>query len=616
MIIVHYEVYVLEGRGWMLHARFPRTERETAVNEAKELEQTLNVRVKVVRETYYTDTNAFDEAEIYLSGSKGAKSPPAKSSTKSPPKSAATAAPRASSGTAPRSAPAARTGSTGKAPPPRPRPSARSDEEAAKARQIVARLLAVTAVSLAVALLAIKLTPEVIILLWKMGFSVSVSPEIYGQVLIAVFGLSFLMTAVPLGMRFLPRKARVPTFGRPAFAWGGSRPRAATPVTDPALKKSLDQLADKALREQNAAAPAETEGDTGLPSLDDDLPMIAPGPEATLPEIRPDAAATPGNEPPAYDRSAAAELEKKPENSQSAEAQLPAIKKFLNGAIEATRTAKVSMDAYNKFALHLYMAGAVESLCDFRKLSGAGKSTLLNAALEALGTKGDMASNFYEKLPEYRREGRYGDVITAGRNAMGDYLLGDEAGAHLGLTNVFREWNTKSTDKKGQMMTVVFTDMVGSTDLTQERGDAAAQEIVRRHNLIVRSALAQFHGKEVKHTGDGIMASFLSASEAVEATILIQRQVHQHNARQPGQALHLRIGLNAGAPIQEEDDLFGSTVQLSARVCAATDSDEILCTDSVKNLSTDKPGLVFRHIGDKSLKGFKEPIPLYQVPWQ
>lgn len=206
-------------------------------------------------------------------------------------------------------------------------------------------------------------------------------------------------------------------------------------------------------------------------------------------------------------------------------------------------------------------------------------------------------------------------MVQAGRDAMGDFMLGDEAGAHRALRDAFMEW-TKKSDKKAQIVTVMFTDMVGSTDMTQARGDAAAQEVVRRHNSIVRGALAQFGGKEIKHTGDGIMASFSTAAAGVEATIAIQRQVNQHNQRQPNLALHLRIGLNAGEPIEEEDDLFGATVQLAARVCAATNSDQTLCTGVVKELSVGKGAASFIPVGDKYMKGFKDAIPLFEVVWK
>jgi adenylate cyclase len=84
---------------------------------------------------------------------------------------------------------------------------------------------------------------------------------------------------------------------------------------------------------------------------------------------------------------------------------------------------------------------------------------------------------------------------------------------------------------------------------------------VRTHNRIVRAALTTYHGKEVKHTGDGIMASFSSVANSVGASIYIQRKVAERNATNPAAPLGVKIGINAGEPIVEEDDRFGTTVQ-------------------------------------------------------
>lgn len=640
MIIVHYEVYVLEGRGWMLHARFPRTERETAILEAKELENTLGVRVRVLRETYYTDDNSFEEAEVYSTqgsprdmGKQGGGNPQPRPSGSRP----AAPARAASGGSVPRPAPRV-------AVRPLPRKRQRPPEEAARARQLIARLLAITAVALAAALLSIKMTPEAIQLLWKMGFNMTVTRESYGQLLFLVFVCTFLLVAVPLAMRFLPRQTAIPQFHKPGFSFGGGdkpTPSAEEIERERKVKKSLDKLAAQALAEEqrDRPAPAEEEDEeeeedtpTPLDPKDLDLPEIKPGLEdEALPEIRPDPESRPEERPeerpgqraePQDDDPAPAKADAKEkakeksrkEEAASVESLQPSVMRFLDGAVAQAKVLVPNMDAFTKFALHLYLAGAVETLCDFKRLGEGAKAKLVAVALETLGTRGDLARKFYEKLEEYLLEPRYLGVVQAGRDAMGDFMLGNEGGAHRALRDAFLEW-TKKSDKKAQIVTVMFTDMVGSTDMTQARGDAAAQEVVRRHNSIVRGALAQFGGKEIKHTGDGIMASFGTAAAAVEASVAIQRQVHQHNNRLPAQSLHLRIGLNAGEPIEEEDDLFGATVQLAARVCAATNADQVLCTGVVKDLTVGKGAATFQSIGNKYLKGFKDAVPLYEVVW-
>jgi hypothetical protein len=118
---------------------------------------------------------------------------------------------------------------------------------------------------------------------------------------------------------------------------------------------------------------------------------------------------------------------------------------------------------------------------------------------------------------------------------------------------------------------ILFTDMVDSTRLTQQVGDREAMQLLRQHDSIVRSALAQFGGSEVKHTGDGIMAAFGSASQAVRAAMQVQRALQEHNEAEQSR-FHVRIGVAAGEPVTEQDDLFGAAVQ-QARVPWTTLSD-------------------------------------------
>ncbi len=152
---------------------------------------------------------------------------------------------------------------------------------------------------------------------------------------------------------------------------------------------------------------------------------------------------------------------------------------------------------------------------------------------------------------------------------------------------------------------VLFTDLESSTALTQRLGDAGAQEILNGHNQVVRQALADHDGREIKHTGDGIMASFASASAAVRASLQIQRGL-------VGAEIRVRIGLNAGEPIQQDDDLFGASVQLAARVCDRAEPGQIVVANVVKDLCLGK-GFTFTDLGPATLKGFDHPVPLFAV---
>lgn len=162
--------------------------------------------------------------------------------------------------------------------------------------------------------------------------------------------------------------------------------------------------------------------------------------------------------------------------------------------------------------------------------------------------------------------------------------------------------------------TVLFTDIVGSTTLTQALGDDKAMEFIHLHDTIVRDALGTNDGREIKHTGDGIMASFLSAAAAVRCACQIQRGLLQQKPSAADLELKVRIGGAAGEPVERDNDIFGSTVQLAARLCSHAQADEILVSNVVAELCIGK-GLTFRPLGEVALKGFDRPVNVHAVDW-
>ncbi len=167
------------------------------------------------------------------------------------------------------------------------------------------------------------------------------------------------------------------------------------------------------------------------------------------------------------------------------------------------------------------------------------------------------------------------------------------------------ETRADSVSSSGAFRTILFTDLESSTALTQKLGDAKAQDVLHGHNDIVRAALAANDGEEVKHTGDGIMASFGSAVAAVEAALAIQRDLAAGEIR-------VRIGLNAGEPIAEDHDYFGTAVQLAARICDRAEPGQVLVSNVVRELCAGKT-FAFEDVGAATLKGFPEPVRLFAV---
>ena len=161
-------------------------------------------------------------------------------------------------------------------------------------------------------------------------------------------------------------------------------------------------------------------------------------------------------------------------------------------------------------------------------------------------------------------------------------------------------------------LTIMFTDIAGYSAATDRLGDHRAQSLVRTHNQIVRSALAEHGGIEVKHTGDGAMACFLSASRALECALAIEEAADARTPATGGTPLKIAVGLNAGAPIREEGDLYGIAVILAARACENARGGQILVTDVVRQLSAGKD-FSFRLVAEEPLEGLSEPQRLYAV---
>ena len=163
--------------------------------------------------------------------------------------------------------------------------------------------------------------------------------------------------------------------------------------------------------------------------------------------------------------------------------------------------------------------------------------------------------------------------------------------------------------------TILFTDIAGWTTLVERLGDAAAFELLRTHDGIVRDALGSHAGREVKHTGDGVMAAFRSAAAGVECAIAIQRAMAAYSEAHPERPIRIRAGLSAGEPVENHGDLFGASVNVAARACAGAGPEQILAANIVAELCLGK-SFVFVDQGERVLKGFEKPVRLHEVRWR
>jgi hypothetical protein len=162
---------------------------------------------------------------------------------------------------------------------------------------------------------------------------------------------------------------------------------------------------------------------------------------------------------------------------------------------------------------------------------------------------------------------------------------------------------------------ILFTDVVGSTELSQRLSPEGADVVRRGHFSILRQTLDDAGGTEVKNLGDGLMAVFGSASAALDCAVAMQRAVERDN-RDHEHTVGLRVGLSGGEVTREEDDYFGDPVIEAARLCAACGSGEILAADVVRLMAGRRSRHSCRPVGELTLKGLPDPVPTVGVFWE
>lgn len=290
---------------------------------------------------------------------------------------------------------------------------------------------------------------------------------------------------------------------------------------------------------------------------------------------------------------------------------------FMEKSIAQMGQPRPTFSKFEKFGICLFIAGAAEGTAETNGLDEKSCDRLIELGLKGFGYKPADAKRFSETYQDYLvQSAGYMRMFQTGRNAVKSFQADSAAGIGE-LQGALAHWKKpkEETEEKSRMVTVLFTDIAGSTAMTQELGDEGAQHVVRGHNKIVRDALSQWAGREVKHTGDGIMAAFDTTSNSVEAAIQMQRECVTFRELNPNLPLRLKIGINAGEPISEDNDLFGSTVQMSARIVDKAKADQIFVSEAVRGICAGK-SFTFENRGAYPMKGFEEDPILHEVVWQ
>ena len=608
---VSYEVYLLVGGRWELHARHGSHAREEAIEEARQLERASRVEATCVnRESYDAVQNASTESVVYRTpklkkalpvyGGSGKDN----SSRESPSGGGGGSTGGGRGGGGDAALPAWMEDDLGaeidpelqKRPKKKRKKKRRKRSETKKTpgkavtmMQALPRLFGIFLISCLGGGLVLYVALYSLSFIGDQG--IAVSRGVAQSILIGSFVVGFLMFCVPMLRRYVPD---ITGHGRRQQQQAAQAVTAAVQPAPP------------------SAAPPQPEP---MPEPEEfPTPELEPEPEPDWPTVDED----PPDEPIEWDEEAEPQVAEavevpefnSPEETDAGETML----KFIRDALMPVAESGRAIDAFNRFGLTLYVAGAGEFLSSQFGLSRDRMVDVLSKNVAILGQSEKMARAFCSNIDEYLLNPKYLQMYEAGREAM---VLGmRNPGGDLGLVGTLDDWNkpASAAGPSKEFVAVLFTDIVGSTAMTQERGDEGAQEVVRAHNSIVRESLAMHKGREIKHTGDGIMASFPVITKAVEGAIAIQEGVALHNEVNPHQTFGICIGINAGEPIHEDGDIFGTPVQLAARVLSIAEGSEITASTIVRELCSGKD-YQFSKKGDYDLKGFEQPVPIYLVGW-
>jgi class 3 adenylate cyclase/DNA-binding CsgD family transcriptional regulator len=168
----------------------------------------------------------------------------------------------------------------------------------------------------------------------------------------------------------------------------------------------------------------------------------------------------------------------------------------------------------------------------------------------------------------------------------------------------------------GGVVAILFTDLVGSTEVLDRLGDDAAEELRRTHFSLLRQAVAETDGTEVKSLGDGLMVTFASPVQAVTCAVRMQQAIERHNGTEPERTLQLRVGVHAGDPVRDEGDVHGTAVVVAKRLCDQADGGQILASELMAALVGTRGEFRFRSAGRRQLKGLREPTAAVSVEWR
>jgi adenylate cyclase len=245
-----------------------------------------------------------------------------------------------------------------------------------------------------------------------------------------------------------------------------------------------------------------------------------------------------------------------------------------------------ALQSFDRFGVNLYLAGAAQEIARREALTAPTLHAILTNVLVEHGTGAESAKTFCARLETAAARPRFRAMLTAGQAAMKAVLGQQPVPETAAIGAMLKGWsNPDDRNVAPQRYAVLLTDIVGSTEMTRKLGNAAAQRALRAHNSIVRAALKQCRGEEIKHTGDGIMAVFAKAIDAVEAAIAAQQDVFAFGRDNPDLPFKVRIGVEFGEGACEDGEYFGPAFSVIEDICAVGAGGDIVVTAAAQDLA-------------------------------
>lgn len=275
------------------------------------------------------------------------------------------------------------------------------------------------------------------------------------------------------------------------------------------------------------------------------------------------------------------------------------------------------------FALMLFFAGACDEMASrFENVELVSLHNLVAKSLNSIGILETVAMQSFSEIHEYLLYPRYARMFNFGQGGIRRLL--DTGGQNIGIKQALDDWEIQKEEEQTQRQkeaedqscsAVMFTDIVSFTQQVHEKGNDWMVDVLHAHNEIVRVVLRSYGGREVKHTGDGIMASFKTVEDAIKGAIAMEQGFAAFVEKVPHRHFEVRCGMSAGQPVHMDGDLFGTPVNMAARVMPFAGGGQIAISQETYDILKTMP-FQFTEVPGVTLKGFEGLHSIWLVGWE